>query len=209
MAKIDRHRELATFDDGLREAYGGMIVGVDEVGRGCLAGPICAGAVILPADAVLPYLDDSKKLSEARRESLYEQIIHQALAYNVAWCWAREIDKIGINPANEKVMREAVAATVAMCLEPVVLCIADQSPKPPFEPCHMMAKADSTSLCVAAASVVAKVERDRYMTHLGTIHPAFGFEGHKGYGSSVHLEALRAYGRLNGIHRFSFSVKGL
>jgi ribonuclease HII len=208
--RTDRHKELASFDENLREHHEvRFVIGVDEVGRGCLAGPVCAAAVAIdPSTAKLPFLDDSKRLSEALREKLYDQILDQAAACHVWWVWPEEIDAMGINPANALAM-ESAAREVLNAIGETALFIIDQSPSFPFSPHVMMAQADSKSLAVAAASVVAKVERDRYMTHLSDTHPAYGLDGNKGYGGPGHIEAIRMYGRVKGLHRYSFKLKSL
>lgn len=178
------------------------IAGVDEVGRGPLAGPVCAAAAILPHDFHHEVLDDSKKLSERQREKIYEELTGNT---SVVWCCkfieVEEIDRINILQASRLAMRRAVAGLKVK----VDAALIDGLPVPKF-PVHQrsLVKGDSLSFSIAAASVIAKVTRDRLMHKLAKKYPHYGFERHKGYGTPVHLEALRVHGPCP-IHRRSFS----
>ncbi|MDB6073716.1 MAG: Ribonuclease [Verrucomicrobiaceae bacterium] len=178
------------------------IAGVDEVGRGPLAGPVCAAAAILPHDFHHEVLDDSKKLSEKQRETIYEELTTNT---SVVWCCkfieVEEIDRINILQASRRAMRKAVAGLKIK----VDAALIDGLPVPKF-PVHQrsLVKGDSLSFSIAAASVIAKVTRDRLMHKLAKKYPNYGFEKHKGYGTPLHLEALRTHGPCI-IHRRSFS----
>lgn len=180
------------------------ICGVDEAGRGPLAGPVCAAAVILPVDCRIEGLDDSKKLSEKRRESLFQQIKEAAVAYGIAFADVEEIERYNILEATFLAMNRAVAQ-----LSPAAdfaLIDGNRSPKGLPVPCQTVIKGDALSCSIAAASVLAKVTRDRYMLEMDEKYPAYGFAGHKGYGTKAHRDAIQAYGPCP-IHRLSFLGK--
>lgn len=180
------------------------ICGVDEAGRGPLAGPVCAAAVILPVDCRIEGLDDSKKLSEKRRESLFQQIKEAAVAYGIAFADVEEIERYNILEATFLAMNRAVAQ-----LSPAAdfaLIDGNRSPKGLPVPCQTVIKGDALSCSIAAASVLAKVTRDRYMLEMDEKYPAYGFAGHKGYGTRAHRDAIQAYGPCP-IHRLSFLGK--
>ena len=171
------------------------ICGVDEAGRGPLAGPVYAAAVILPPETVIPGLDDSKKLTEAKREALFPVICEQALAYGIGFADEKEIDGINILQATFLAMRRAVAQ---LAVKPE-LALVDGNRDPGFDlPVRTVVKGDSLSANIAAASVLAKVSRDRVMTELAKQYPAYGFEIHKGYGTKLHYEALTERRRICG-----------
>ena len=176
------------------------VAGIDEVGRGCLAGPVVVAAVILPCETVIDGLDDSKRLKPEQREDLYEVISSAAMAVGTGWVGAEEIDKINILEASMAAMRTALAA-----LRPqpqVVLVDGNRLPGSGLQE-HPVVDGDARSMSIAAASVLAKVDRDRRMVELDEIHPGYGFAGNKGYGSADHLEALRRLGPCP-LHRRSF-----
>jgi len=178
--------ERSFFDTGVR-----TICGVDEAGRGPLAGPVCAAAVILPSGLVIDGLDDSKKLTEAKREALFPVICEQALAYGIGFADEKEIDEINILQATFTAMRRAIAQ---LSLKPE-LALVDGNRAADFGlPVQTVVKGDSLSANIAAASVLAKVTRDRYMKELAVKYPEYGFEVHKGYGTKRHYEALREHG---------------
>ena len=180
-----------------------LIAGVDEAGRGCLAGPVVAAAAVLPPDARLPGLDDSKKLSAEQREALYDRIHTEALAVGVGACSPEEIDELNILWAAMEAMRRAVAD---LALVPD-LALIDGNRTPPglAIPAEALVKGDARSLSIAAASVVAKVTRDRLMVALHAQLPAYGFAGHKGYPTAQHYAALAAHGPTPH-HRRSFRL---
>lgn len=168
------------------------VAGVDEAGRGCLAGPVVAAAAILPPDADLPGLDDSKKLTPERRDALYDRIHAEALAVGVGACSPAEIDELNILWAAMEAMRRAV---VDLALPPD-LALIDGNRVPPGLPipAEAIVKGDAKSLSIAAASIIAKVTRDRLLVALDAEHPAYGFAGHKGYPTAQHYAALAAHG---------------
>jgi ribonuclease HII len=178
------------------------VAGIDEVGRGPLAGPVCAAAVILPADFSHPILTDSKKLSAAKREQLYAELTTSPLIqWGVVLVEVEEIDRINILQATHVAMKRALAALAPAAQAALI----DGLPVPHFPvPQTALVKGDSRSFSIAAASVIAKVTRDRLMAELGRLHPEYGFEVHKGYPTPQHLTALRQHGPTVH-HRFSFA----
>ncbi len=185
-----------------REAGYCRIAGIDEAGRGPLAGPVIAAAVILPEGYSLPGLDDSKKLTERRREKLYEQIMRDS---EISWASARvdaeEIDHLNILRATHRAMALAFSR-----LQPSAdLALIDGLPVPDFPGEHRaLVGGDALSLSIAAASIIAKIERDRLMREMAEQFPGYGFDRHKGYGTAAHLAALRELGPCP-IHRRSFA----
>jgi ribonuclease HII len=176
------------------------IAGVDEVGRGPIAGPVVAAAVILPKDAYLPGLNDSKRLSEAKREELYTQIMHCAVSIGIGIVSAEEIDQLNIYQATKKAMVQAIQQLIP---KPDFLLI-DAMELPVLIPQRSIIKGDANSVSIAASSIIAKVTRDRMMKELGKKYPQYGFEKHMGYGTAGHLEAIRKYGIISE-HRKSFA----
>lgn len=177
-----------------------LICGIDEAGRGPLAGPVVAGAVILPKDCEILYLNDSKKLSPAKREALYEEIMEKAEAVGVGMASPARIDEINILQATYEAMREAVAnlgVTPELLLNDAVTIPDVSIPQVPI------IKGDAKSVSIAAASIIAKVTRDRLMVQYDEILPGYGFARHKGYGSKDHIEAIRRLGSTP-IHRQTF-----
>ena len=176
------------------------ICGVDEAGRGPLAGPVVAGAVILPKDCEILYLNDSKKLSARRRDELFDEIREKAVAIGVGVVSPEEIDKINILQATYEAMRMAVNALETA---PQVL-LNDAVTIPGISISQVpVIKGDAKSVSIAAASIVAKVTRDRMMAEYDAEYPLYGFAKHKGYGSAAHIEAIQKYGPCP-IHRRSF-----
>jgi ribonuclease HII len=196
--------ELWNFEHAAMEEGFSLICGVDEAGRGPLAGPVCAAAVILPPDLELEGLNDSKKLSERRREALYPLICEQALAYGIAFASEQEIDELNILQATFLAMRRAVGQ---LGLKPD-LALVDGNREPDFGdiPVRTIIKGDSRSANIAAASILAKVTRDRFMLEQDAVYPQYGFAVHKGYGTQKHYAALREFGPCP-IHRRSFLKK--
>ena len=180
------------------------ICGIDEVGRGPLAGPVVAGAVILPKDCQILYLNDSKQLSEKKREELYDVIMEQAVATGLGYVSPERIDEINILQATYEAMREAIAnLSVAPDL---LLNDAVTIPGVSIKQVPII-KGDAKSVSIAAASIIAKVTRDRLMVQYDSVFPEYGFASNKGYGAAMHLEALKKYGPTP-IHRKSF-IKNL
>ena len=178
-----------------------IICGVDEAGRGPLAGPVCAAAVILPTDAVIEGLDDSKKLSEKKRERLYGEIINKAIAYSVAYGTLEEIESVNILEATFLAMNRAIDG---LSVKPDFAIVdGNRVPKNIKIPCATLVKGDSKSMSVAAASVLAKVTRDRLMLTYDEKYPQYNFKKHKGYGTKEHTRLLKEYGP-SPIHRLSF-----
>ena len=180
-----------------------FLAGVDEAGRGPLAGPVCAAACLLPRGLEIPGLDDSKKLSPKKRDELYDVIIISALTYGIAFASVEEIESLNILNATFLAMNRAIAR-----LDPqpdLVLIDGNRNSGIQF-PSRCIVKGDSLCADIAAASILAKVTRDRYMLTMAEQYPQYGFEKHKGYGTALHYEALRAYGPCP-IHRMSFLKK--
>lgn len=176
------------------------IAGVDEAGRGPLAGPVCAAAVILPEGVIIDGINDSKKLSEKKRELLFDEIIKKALSYSVQFIEPAVIDEINIKKATSLAMHNAVSA---LSVSPSFVII-DGNDNIPFDiPYKYIIKGDSLSQSIAAASILAKVSRDRLMTALDEKYPGYGLKKHKGYGTKEHMEAIRKLG-VSEIHRKSF-----
>ncbi len=192
------------FDQNLRRSGLTLIAGVDEAGRGPLAGPVFASAVILPPDNGLPSLLDSKRHSAARREALAETIRGEALAWSVARVEHDVIDRVNILQATLMAMAEAVRTLPV--LPDLVLIDGTHAPDCPF-PFRCVPKGDSLSQSVGAASILAKVERDRVMVRYAQTYPQYGFERHKGYGTAEHLAALAVHGPCP-IHRRTFGGVG-
>ncbi|MCD7814037.1 MAG: ribonuclease HII [Lachnospiraceae bacterium] len=178
----------------------GLVCGIDEAGRGPLAGPVVAGAVILPVDCEILYLNDSKKLTPARREELFDEIQEKAVAYGIGMTSPARIDEINILQATYEAMREAISK-----LNPQPEILLNDAVTIPQVSCRQVPiiGGDGKSLSIAAASVLAKVTRDRLMMEYDRIMPQYGFAAHKGYGTTAHIEALKQYGP-SPIHRKTF-----
>ncbi|MDE5853845.1 MAG: ribonuclease HII [Ruminococcus sp.] len=202
MAKVILHKELFEYDSELRKTSS-ILCGVDEAGRGPLAGDVYAAAVILNDEILIDYLNDSKKISESRREKLYDEIIKRADAYCIASASVEEIDKLNILQASMLAMKRAVDG---LGIKPN-LALIDGNRLPKLEcPAQYLVKGDAKSASIAAASVLAKVSRDRYMKELAEKYPEYGFEKHKGYGTELHRKMLKKYGASD-IHRRTFLKK--
>lgn len=181
----------------------GYVCGIDEVGRGPFAGPVVAGAVILPKDCKILYLNDSKKLSEKKREELYDIIMEEAVSVGLGFNSPQRIDEINILQATYEAMREAVSK---LSVTPDVL-LNDAVTIPGISIKQVpIIKGDAKSVSIAAASIVAKVTRDRLMVEYDKVYPEYGFASNKGYGTKEHIDALRKYGKTP-IHRDSFIGK--
>lgn len=182
----------------------GLICGIDEVGRGPLAGPVVAGAVILPKDCDILYLNDSKQLSEKKREELFEVIMEKAVSTGLGFVTPQKIDEINILQATYEAMREAISGLTPR--PDVLLNDAVTIPGVKIRQIPII-KGDAKSVSIAAASIIAKVTRDRLMVEYDQMFPEYGFASNKGYGAAAHIEALRKYGPTP-IHRKSF-IKNL
>lgn len=180
-----------------------MICGIDEAGRGPLAGSVCAAAVILPPNIEIPGLNDSKKLSDKRRRELFPIIKETALAYGIGFADHKEIDDINILQATFLAMERAISQ---LSVTPELALIDGNREKDFGIPVKTVIHGDSLSASIAAASVLAKVTRDDYMLQMAEEYPQYGFEIHKGYGTKAHYQALREYGPCS-IHRMSFLKK--
>jgi ribonuclease HII len=199
MSEVD----LWAIEDGcFAEGYS-VVCGVDEAGRGPLAGPVCAAAVILPPHTQIPGLNDSKKLTDKRRRELMTVIKEQALAYGIAFATHEEIDEINILQATYLAMERALAQ---LAVKPDIALIDGNRAKDFGLPVKTVVHGDSLSASIAAASVLAKVTRDDLMMQMAEEYPQYGFEIHKGYGTKAHYEALTAHGP-SPIHRMTFLKK--
>lgn len=195
--------DMSLEEAAVREGFQ-VVCGVDEAGRGPLAGPVFAAAVILPPGTQIEGLNDSKKLTEKKREALVPVIQQRAAAYCVASASEQEIDELNILNATFLAMRRAVAG---LCIPPdFILVDGDKAIREADKPCRAVIKGDSLSASIAAASVLAKVSRDHYMLELSGQYPQYAFEKHKGYGTKLHYECLRKYG-VSPVHRKSFLRK--
>lgn len=204
-AKLEKERERLKEMSIYEEKYGMYrhICGIDEAGRGPLAGPVVAGAVILPKDTEILYLNDSKKLSEKRREALYDEIMERAVSVGVGVIGSEKIDEINILNATYEAMRMAIAA---LKVKPdILLCDAVTIPDIETEQVPII-KGDAKSISVAAASIIAKVTRDRMMAEYDLSMPGYDFAKHKGYGTKAHIESLKRLGPCP-IHRRTFIKK--
>ena len=197
MAKIDRlaHAQMLMAHD---QQFVGVVAGIDEVGRGPLAGNVVTACVVMPAEPVLPWVDDSKKLSETRREKVFQEIMDIALYVGIGQVSPEEIDRINILEATKKAMREAAAQVPAdVFLIDAVTGLGRNGQEVPI------IKGDATSYAIAAASIVAKVTRDRQLIELDKQYPEYGFARNKGYGTPEHIAALKEIGPCPA-HRRSF-----
>ncbi|MCR5491494.1 MAG: ribonuclease HII [Bacilli bacterium] len=178
-----------------------LIAGCDEAGRGPLAGPVCAAAVVFPKNYENPDINDSKKLTEKKRDALFEIVKHDALGYGIAMRSAEYIDLHNIYEASRDAMKDALSQIKI----PYQLVLSDAMPMPGFKtPVIPIIKGDAQCLNIAGASILAKVTRDRYMDELQKQYPNFSFGVHKGYGTKKHMEELQQFGPIEGVHRKTF-----
>lgn len=176
------------------------VAGLDEVGRGPLAGPVVVGCVVMPPEPLIPYINDSKKLSAKRRESLYDLICRTSIAHNTAWVWPETIDSINILEATRvafKAAYEGLGITVSDVLIDALSGTGIEARQ------NILVHGDALSYSIGAASILAKVERDRYMNEQALLYPEYAFDSNKGYGTKAHIEALKKYGPCP-IHRKTF-----
>ena len=196
-------KNMWEIEDALLEKGVGVICGVDEAGRGPLAGPVYAAAVILPPHLEIPGLDDSKKLTDKRRRELMPVIKERAIAYGIGVATEKEIDEINILQATFLAMERAIAQLDGKA----DFALIDGNREKDFGlPVMTVVKGDSRSANIAAASILAKVSRDDYMEQMAKQYPEYGFEIHKGYGTKAHYDALRTYGHCP-LHRLTFLKK--
>jgi len=194
---------MYTIENELHSKGYALVCGTDEAGAGPLAGPVYAAAVILNKDNIIEGLNDSKKLTEKKREKLFDEIIEKALCYSIVSVDEKVIDQINILEARMLAMREAVKQ---LSITPDILLVdGNRDPNAEIESMCIIG-GDGKSACIAAASILAKVSRDRFMLQMAEKYPAYGFEKHKGYGTKAHIEAIRENGICN-IHRKSFLTK--
>ena len=192
-----------TFEHQAHEQGFNVVCGVDEAGRGPLAGPVCAAAVVLPDGLVIEGLDDSKKLTEKKRDALYDVICEEALAYGIAFASVEEIEEMNILQATFLAMKRAVES---LNIKPD-LALVDGNQKPNLEiQARTLVKGDAKSPSIAAASILAKVTRDRLMTEIAEQYPEYEFPKHKGYGTKLHYEKIMEHG-ISPVHRRSFLKK--
>lgn len=189
--------------DKIKRVENGIVCGIDEAGRGPWVGRVYAAAVIFDDDVFIEGLDDSKKLSESKREQLFDEIISKASAHSVAYAEVEEIEQLNILQATFLAMERAFQGLQTT----PTLALVDGNRLPPL-PCQIetVVKGDSKSASIAAASILAKVSRDRYMNELDREYPEYGFSAHKGYGTPAHIAALQKYG-VTPVHRRSFLKK--
>ncbi len=192
-----------TFEHQAHEQGFEIVCGVDEAGRGPLAGPVCAAAVILPDGLVIEGLDDSKKLTEKKRDALYDIICKEAIAYGIAFASVEEIEEMNILQATFLAMKRAVEG---LSVKPD-LALVDGNQKPNLDiQARTLVKGDAKSPSIAAASILAKVTRDRLMTEIAEEYPQYEFPKHKGYGTKLHYEKIMEHG-ISPVHRRSFLKK--
>ena len=190
--------EREAFDAGVK-----LVCGVDEAGRGPLAGPVCAAAVMLPPGLEIPGLNDSKKLTDKKRRELYDVIVSRAISYGIAFASEQEIDELNILQATFLAMERAMAQ---LAPTPALALIDGNRTRDFGLPVRTIVRGDGLSASIAAASILAKVTRDRYMEELDAQYPQYGFAVHKGYGTRRHYDALREYGP-SPVHRTTFLKK--
>ena len=195
--------ELWSLENEIYDGGVSPLCGVDEAGRGPLAGPVCAAAVILPRGAVIEGLNDSKKLSEKRREALYDEIVESAIAFGIAFASVEEIEEKNILEATFLAMNRAIEQ---LSVVPALALIDGNRSKGIVLPSRCVIGGDGKCADIAAASILAKVTRDRYMLEMAEKYPQYGFERHKGYGTAAHYAAIREFGP-SPIHRMSFLRK--
>ena len=191
------------YENQLAQQGYSSICGVDEAGRGPLAGPVCAAAVILKPNDIIEGVNDSKKLTEKKREALFDIIKEKAISYSNAFATVEEIEEINILNATMLAMKRAVEGLDV----PSDYAIIDGNKTPNLNiPCESIVKGDAKSMSIAAASILAKVSRDRLLLEYAKQYPEYGFEKHKGYGTKVHTQAIREFGPCP-VHRMSFLGK--
>ena len=198
--ELQRLAELSKIDKTYWDQPGVILAGMDEVGRGPLAGPVVVGCVVMPPEPLLPYVNDSKKLSEKLRETLYDQILATSLAHATAWIDPETIDEINILEATKRGFKEAFAK-IGVPVTDVLIDALRGLDIPARQ--HPLIHGDALTYSIGAASILAKVARDRYMIEQDALYPQYGFARNKGYGTAEHIAALKAYGPCP-IHRKSF-----
>ena len=198
--ELERLKKMHEFEDKYSEYE--YIAGIDEAGRGPLAGPVVAASVILPKDCEILYLNDSKQLSAKRRDELFDEIKQKAIAYGIGIVSQGRIDEINILQATYEAMREAIGRMSEKQNPDLLLVDAVHIPDVDIKQVGIV-KGDAKSVSIAAASILAKVTRDRFMVEMDKLYPEYGFASHKGYGSKSHIEAIKKHGA-SPIHRQTF-----
>ena len=198
--ELERLKKMHEFED--KDSEYEYIAGIDEAGRGPLAGPVVAASVILPKDCEILYLNDSKQLSAKRRDELFDEIKQKAIAYGIGIVSQGRIDEINILQATYEAMREAIGRMSEKQNPDLLLVDAVHIPDVDIKQVGIV-KGDAKSVSIAAASILAKVTRDRFMVEMDKLYPEYGFASHKGYGSKSHIEAIKKYGA-SPIHRQTF-----
>lgn len=194
---------LIKFDNTYRQQNFGLLCGVDEAGRGPLAGPVVAAAVILKSDFFHDQINDSKKISEKKREFLFDIIIENCISYAISFSDAKEIDEINILQATLLAMKKAVEG---LSIQPDITLIDGNKTPAALKNTQAVIKGDATSFSIACASILAKVSRDRFMLEMAKKYPQYQFEKHKGYGTKLHYEMIGTYGICE-LHRITFLKK--
>lgn len=199
--ELERLRHMSKYEFEAHELGYERVAGVDEVGRGPLAGPVVTASVILPKGLLLEGVNDSKKLSEKKREQLFEEIKEKAISYGIGMVSEKVIDEINILNATKKAMEMAIASLNPSADYLLIDAVKLESVPLPQKP---IIKGDALSISIAAASIIAKVTRDRLMEEMDLKYPQYGFAKNKGYGTQEHIEAIKKYG-ICPIHRISFT----
>ena len=200
--EIDRLNRLKEFEKRLYEEGVEYIAGIDEAGRGPLAGPVVIGCVIMKKDSFIEYVNDSKKVSETKREMLYEKITNEAISWSTGIVWQNEIDELNILNATKKALTEAIDG-LKVKPDKILVDALDKIDTRGI-PYISVIKGDAKIYSISAASIIAKVTRDRIMKEYDEIYPEYGFSGHKGYGTAKHIQAIKQYG-ICPLHRKTFT----
>ena len=199
--EVERLNKLMEFENILYKDWIKYIAGIDEAGRGPLAGPVVIGCVIMPQDSFIEYVNDSKKVSETKREMLYDKIKNEAIAWSTGIVWQDEIDEINILNATKKALTMAID-NLKVKPDKIIVDALDKIETRGI-PYISFIKGDAKIYSISAASIIAKVTRDRIMREYDEIYPEYGFSGHKGYGTAKHIQAIKEYG-ICPLHRRSF-----
>ena len=199
--ELERLTKLKEMENNLYSKGMNYICGIDEAGRGPLAGPVVVASVIMPKDSMIEGVNDSKKVSESKREMLYEKIIEEAVSYGVAIIDQKEIDELNILNATKKALTTSLKE---LTVRPDIILVDALDRIDTLQiPYQSIIKGDAKAYSIAAASIIAKVTRDRIMRQWDEIYPQYGFERHKGYGTAAHIAAIKEYG-ICPLHRLSF-----
>ena len=199
--ELERLKRLKEFEEKLYEDGIEYIAGIDEAGRGPLAGPVVIGCTIMSRDSFIEYVNDSKKVSETKREMLYEKITNEAIAWSTGIVWQDEIDELNILNATKKALTDAIDK-LEVKPDKILVDALDKIDTRGI-PYISVIKGDAKVYSISAASIIAKVTRDRIMKEYDEVYPEYGFAGHKGYGTAKHIQAIKEYG-ICPLHRKSF-----